>query len=1791
MCSQRQPATPSTSHFLTGTIAFAVILGLLAMLLSAELAHAAPAPRLDDAVLPAAGTQRTLLHTERFGRYAVLVRSLQGTALQPVDKMAGPGDVAGVPGERDGRLDLFLDRGTTKLLVHGHEAASGEVQLEAHAFEELNAGLAPILEGLALVETELGDFQQRSWWIDLDSRERVVLEAAGRHLADLRLWRDGSWLVGVEPSCDTVDPVEGRPLTRCQLTTELEPGLYLLSAYGGPSQPWSEDGPERPLWLRSGTPELGDAGRQRGEVSPFGEDRFLVPGSADLVRLELPEARPASVRVQGYQSASPFGAGGRSATIVEESVPPVAELRGSRHDGWNLVSVRGAAGQPYVLQHFEVARPVHAIDAHQPIWLSTLHAGSPLDSLEPTALLVRTHRHDDRIEIVASEVIELREDQAWSRRFDLLETATLFVKIEEPGTWAVSVDDPRADITVEPFMVRYPRHYERPDAQRGDSRWELDAGYHIVTIEPHRIGVAELRIRPHGLLDSVLGVVGMEREHKLQASRAGARFPSLELEPGWDYHLYTNRVPGVAMGLLQRELPLDLAQPLPVALGPGEQLELQVTVPSRGSLRLVTDGGELLEISANGKAWMSQPELRAGTHLLRLRNPGNAATVATLRHEDGARRPGAPQPTITMDALALLPEFPRITEGEPAFFDLVRGGRATFLLQVDEPALYVLESTGLLATEGTVRTRTVLSLASAAENGPGRNFMVQAYLGSGEYQVTVQARGRSTGHAGLRLRRTTMADGGELTHGIPARSAVPAGDGLVYRFSVAEAGRYDLSAIGEQRGFRCRLEDAEGWPVERPGGSLPSTRELEPGDYRIVLLPEQVATRRVTSVAPVAKELRFEGHGPHPLPLGRSVEHTWLEPQDGGERVPDRWAFELPAAARVSVSLGDELAGTLLAQDTAGAEEQAARIVPGQPWQGELAAGRYVLQARAARRDHGLPYRVLVQPEPLVVGTRRQISAPSTLGVAVGADGLVELASVGERDVRARLYATDGSLVASSDDRPEDWNFQLVERLEQGHYTLRVDPVGDDWARTTVVMSAPREREVDALKLGREISLEPGAEVLLVPLSGLGEDGVVAARATSAEAVGLVVEAQVEGRWNPVAEDAGRAALAVGRAGPAEGWRLRLWSLDRRGSPVKLAVSQPSPARIGEARMVRGTELSTSRAPVPTAAPLRVSLDRPGLLAVDGDPTLWCPHPLHACVPVENGRVAPLEETLWLVAILREADQRAVVSTERVALTSGAVPGAPVQLGPGDRVLADLDSALAGPVLVQASAVLGQPGVQVHDWHASPAVSYPAEGMDVGERAAVAVSLDARDPALMAWDAGAQPGDGIELRLEAHRFPAPLPEAVPPGSLDLPVPAGAARAWTLPAQPLRLRVTISAGLVAALEGAQGLERVAWAQRAPREIELHGEARRLVVLNPGSDPGRVALDLIPATCDHQRLLFGQPLERALPRSGSFRLDLPAATEAGTLHLRGAARQGVLIDAQGQVRRGLDLPLPSAGGSLEIQHEAGLVLAWIDRPGQEGEGLWGAVESPWAVDPTTPSVHPLEGAATQLGFAPERPLALHLRAEQALVLGLRHGEGPLEVAVHTGGDADLLLPGGHSTVLLRPLGEAELRGEIELSSTPIARLGEGLGPELLLAPGDTRFFDFALEHGATVGLGVRADADTVTLRLLDEQGRCVGRGLAQMPTLEPGRWTVAIGLSPDASPVSLQPVLVGLELPDTGPPEDVVQRYQRLASGAAPLPWDELPFPGEPDHEDYDEHDETYDEYDETYDEYDASSEEW
>ena len=1700
-------------------------------------------PALSRERVSAQSRQSAELQVARFGRYSIRVASPQGTGLQLTDRMRGPGAVAGAAGERDGRLDTFLDRGEYLVTTLGHRAASGDATLSVHAFRPASADPPPRLEELKPVSTSLRDLEQRSWWLDVPSARRVELEAAGRSLADLRLWRDGLWLVDAAPATRRLQPRDGQPLFACRLSTALEPGLYLLTAYGGPEQAWAEESDAHPLHLRWGIPRLGSVGRRRLELSPFGIDRFLVPGSATAFRVELPEARSLELRVGPFDPERPFEEPGARTAIEKESVPPVAELDQPQAEPHHLVTVSGEAGQPYLLQHYQ-RLDYYAFGGDRPHWVSTVHSGHAADSVDATGLLIESRDRWEHVTPLRSQVIEIGPEAAWRRRANLLGPTTLYARVLETGAYAVTVEGAEAAVRVEPFLIAKPAGYEAPGFRPSGEPWELDAGFYSVTLQPQRKGVATIELRPAGMLDRLLQSVGLA-EPALERPVVGAvRFEEVPLRRDRSYRLYVGAQPGAGVGAVVRPLPLDLSDPLPVWQRPGEDVTVPFEQREAGTLSAEAEDGERLEVSLDGGPWQREARVAPGRHTARVRVEGDATRAYGLGFTPERRDPRTPLPELSPERLASLPELPALAAGAPAVLDLARGGQASYRLEVPEPGLYRLESTGLLATEGNLRTRTATSLVRRAENGVGRNFSIQSYLSPGDYQLSVAPRGRSAGHLGLSLQPAPLRRGGFLTLYRPARVSLPAGEAVEYRFIITEPGEFRVRALGSQgRSLRCRLDDRDGWPVVPPEGAADVSRWFDPGHYRFAVLPEETDARVVSLIEPVPRPRVYAGHGPHRLPLGRRVESVWMEPEAGAPREPDVWELELPASAELRLEVGGEMRGRLLREDAdAGGWSEAAELPVRRGFQGRLDRGRYRLELVAARVDNRAPYALAAWPVPLLAGQERELTLPGEIPVAVGETGLVELASFGALDVRARLLDAQGALVAASDDRPDDWNFAIGRSLDAGDYTLRVEPVGAPRGTTRVSMRRPALVEEPPLAAPAGVDLVAGDAAHLYPLELPENAELLLVSARTDEGVGLALERREHQAWRTAAVATGRRArleVPLGAERAPGDYRLRLWSLDRRESPVRLELAAVAVAAVSEQRLAAGLALTPVEGFGPGTAVGAVRLDRPGLLrASAGEGLRWCPGADEACQEARDGLVPATAARLLVVGEVA-AGAAAPARATRVVLQPGSEALA-VPLPERAPLLCDVAPTSGGPLLLHARSLAGQPGVEPLD--SAGAASAPAARLAVGPGASVAVRLRGSGGVARLWRASAE---AAEARVRARAFSEPRRAALRAGLAEGALDAGEVLRFDLSGGATLVRLALDPALVAVVSRGDETLSVHWGGGVALAEAAETSGDRLTLLHAGEPAGaaRFVVEALPLPgATTARVAPGAPVERATDRAGRLRLEVAALERGGALHVRGASGDAVLVDAAGRVRRGRDLELlPGAAGVLTLPHAPGLLLIWSAPAGGAAAGPWpeATAAAPRAV--ALPASEALSGAQASFALELDAAAVVHLRTAAPVATRLIAAGAPERVDVHPdGARLDAFLPEGTARLTLRGLGAA-LTGRAELTTSPVTPLEEGLGPELLLAPGASRFFSFRLDHPGPIGIGVRASEDVVEALLLDAAGTPLGRGAAQMPRLEPGVYLLELRSPRDAGPVTARAALVGLDPPDTGPPEEVVRTY--------------------------------------------------
>jgi len=1732
----------------------------------ATAAHGAPST-IDPPRLPAAGRQTATVSITVPGRYAITATSDSGTALQLVDRLTGPGEIGGSAGERNGRLDLLLDRGTYRLVTLGAEQAAGEVSLGLQPFLEASTAQPPLLVEGQLLSATLQDFEQRSWWLQVDSARRVILEAAGRNLADLRLFRDGSWLVEATPARETIEPEPGRPLRTCRIVTRLEPGLYLLTSFGGADEPWPAGGKEHPLHLRFGIPSLGDTGRTRYRVGPFGADHFVVPGAVNFLQLELPEAVTARLSEAPFPAeGNPFGAVRAAAEITKKHREPIAALELEPQSAPRLLTVRAAAGQPFVLQHFEL-RDRYSFQRSGRYWIGSVHSGHPQDSADATAIVTAVVAGSGAaarrgLEPVLAQAIEIDAAHGWARRCNLLDTLTIFFHARATGDYEVLLRGSTARARFEPFLVTRPQDYREPALKPGSTSWKLEAGWHVLTIVPDEPGVIEAAVRPVGKLGAIWDLLSPDRPLRGEPVRPAVTFPAVDLEWKNTYTVHLNSRPGVRSGLVLRELPIDLMRPLPLALHPGEEIAVAARVAEAGTIRAESESGENLELRTGAGPWLRALATQAATLEVRVRNTGEAAVLAALRFDASRLSEKSPLPVLPPGQPFAPPQFVSITEGADRPFDLERGGTATFTVRAAEPAFHTLESTGLLATQGTLRSRYLPALARAAGGGTGRNFLVGSYLREGEYQLTVAAQGLSRGHLGVRLRRAALRDGGTLREGSPSRITVSAAEGVTHEFEIAAAGFYRLEAAAAGRPLPCRLEDADGWPIETPGVPALFKRRFEPGRYRLLLLPEAVGSRRVTLLERVADPPRFAGHGPHPLALDVSVGHTWVEPATAAERLPDRWEFALPAPATLGVTLTGEMQGEIRRRTDAPDAEPLARIQPGRAWSGRLAAGDYTLAAVCSRRNNHAPYEVTIRADELVASTSRAVTAPATVPVSVGSAGLFEFATSGNTDVQARLVAASGATIAEQQDRPDDWNVQLAARLAPGAYRLELTPTGAEKAATRVAMRAIAEREEPPLILPGSREVRPGDDVAVIPLAIPAGMSLLVVRATAAETVGFAVDYGIGDSWTTLRSDLGRTPalevpLMVAPDGqPAARYRLRLWSLDRRGSAIRLAAAAVVPPRIAERDLVRGVPVAVLKGSDPPVAIAEIALDRAGLLRLDSATSWRTSGYVHR--PLAAADITASRGTgIWIAADLAAGAREVKLQGTRVVLTTDE----PVSIdlpADGTPVACDIEARQPGPLMVTASAAAGRPAVSIVSRDETGRVGAAATPTTaatptaaVGEFATTALSAATGPVTALLWRADPTlPAARATLRL--FEFAGLTEEKLPVGPARGTLDSTGARRFALPRGDKRLRLALGRGLAAALVrgGQTESARDAGANTLEETVETAADA--LLIVNAGIAPAPWSIEILPLDARERSpaVTVATPRIGRFAAAGTARITIaPDNGNGGPLRLRTRGAEGLptFLANDGRILTGTTM-IVGSGGELLLPHGRGLAAVWVERPGEKISGLWGDAPPPreHAIDAS--ELLRLTGPSSGLTANVDVPSILRLSADDPLVVVIRRPEGSLEDFVQLqGASLDLYLAPGVSSLWLRTAEGGDLRGSAAVLLSPVTPIGEGPGPELLLAPGEAHYFSFSIVRDGPVGIGVRAAPDTASCRLLDAAGRTIGSGIVQMPSLAPGSYLLAVRAPADGGPVTVRPALAGIVPPGSDPPADVLRRYQRLSRG--------------------------------------------
>ncbi|MEF3365688.1 hypothetical protein V3H18_03980 [Methylocystis sp. 9N] len=1651
--------------------------------------------------LPADRDGASLIAIPAPGRYSIRAQSPSGARIELVDMIAGPLDSSGAPGLRDGRIDALLDKGVYKLRVSGAKGASGKTTLSAQAFVEADP-TRPTLAPGRIESGELGDLQQRSYAFEVGAEGRVSLEAIGRALSDLRVWRNDGELVELSFEQETVETKPGRAMSRLRLEGALEPGRYIVTAYGGEKLVWAQGGNAQPFMLRLNEPETLAAGVAEGVIGPFGAARYDAPASYDAFRLDLAQQTPARLEARrGDQRAVE--------TISKASRAPVATLRLSSDGKTDArVEISGYEGEKFTLRGLRQSNR-ETFEGSGPYLVGVDLAGDGGDDAPATALFARIEK-DGATRVIASDAPRIGAGKAWRGKFNLFGPVSILFEATRDGPVAIDAKGVKVEATIEPALGALA---PRADG-KNPGRYDLQAGYYFLNLEPK--GDAG------GVIDVTLGPPGLAAPAPTPApSRSTISFGAQTLQSDSSYLILANVAPSLLTGPRVVALPAELGKaPLALWQEAGKEIALPARLPKTGKVIARDSKGADIKLTLADER--EENEQRLVTIKVAPSDKPRALGLIFLPGAEPKKpdEPGKP----TQSPLAA-------SAARPAFFDLARDETKRLRFDVAEGGLYRIETLGRLKTALRIGANVSPRLGEGEANGPGDNALVTGFLRAGAYRAAVTAK-ESAGHLGLAISPASLAPTVKLADSGIARATLAPGKGAIVPIEITREGDYRLDLLGLKQQWRARLEDADGWPLAAPGELRRMTRRFEKGQYRLVVLPRDVDARMVARLTPIVPEPRLEGHGPHTLPFGKTQKLQWREPQArDAPRAPDVWRFSLYGDAEIDLSIGDGMVGEIFK----GENESVGKVAPDRPFKSKLAAGDYRLEARSLAHDDRLDYEVTLDSTELQPDASRNVDLPARVDFSLAKDGVVDLASFGDQETIGVLKDAKGDVIERLQPRADDWNVALSRRLPAGNYRLELEELGADPNANRQEEEASREEsanseeegasdapeeasneeegaEEEAPETGVELRLSllaekddgalafggetrltgAGAHLLALPPAPAGSLALVAARA-DADAALSIEKRESDGTWRAIGVERGRAPLAAWPAA-AEEYRVVAWPIGAGDAPMTLiarAVERRA-RRLGEIALdpVDGVAgVCAAKVATPDAA--LVTLASQEEIAAGSTPG-------HLLRAARSGPLAPQAQDMWLVA---RGDCRAGVGVASFDWKGEEIS---LDIGEGERAhLAPLApaagktrawlarSAFAQPALDGGSGMGVSPGAALALAGEKPLALWNAEGSAPMRVAVSAIDLETR-PAMK----GGALFSGVIPPMSAQ--PVDMDEAAGPLALDL------------------------AGGLAAFAG----PRAAFGDGAATSRVLHGAASRALLVNLTQTPlpARIARE----AGESKKLDGSHAFTRFFPAAGQISIPLEAQNN-DRLIVSGA--RATVVSNSGRVARGKDIALDSAGEAV-IEHGPGLVAFWIERAGA----------TPWPAPAARaldlPQRVTLDGAAARFALKSDRPALLKATSAAPAIVSFTQNGRRETRAFANGVDLSRYMAPGDATLDIYAPYDGQLSGVLDVSAQPAIEAHEGVNEAVAISPGASALFTFEVKEARDIGIGVRAEPDRVSALLLDAEGKTLGEGVAQTMKLQPGRYFIEARTPADSTATTIRAAIVGLSPPAAAPPADVV-----------------------------------------------------
>lgn len=1683
----------------------------------------------------------TLLTMSEAGRVSVRALSSSGVAISLHDRMEGELARSGSEGQQDGRIDITLDKGEYKVRVEGKETVENESSISAKAFLELNGDKSsawPILLPGAVLEAKLLDLQSASYWVELREDGPIEVEALGRDLAALEIWRDGQYLVESYAPREERSIERGRPMGWICASRQAQAGRYLVRVYGGASRVWSNEAPKHPLLLRAGFIPLPIGGRLSLAISPFGRDFVLAEGVDRAVMTRVAKGEGA-LAAQAYAPGSDrLSASGR-AVLTKASATLSCVVR-VPSDGPALIALEGAPGDAVYLDA-NASREESLFTAQELKQGGLLTVSSPRSSapqLEASGIAYRLAKSasGDRAVLAKDFCVPLSSSASIRRRCNLGSGGELsmYVRVEDAGSYRIAekagTGQGSAAYRMELLDAGLRAAGRSQPATAAKSALELTQGYYRFSLSATSLGVLDFFVYKYSFARNVKAELDKDPP-LVRASYSWAFDPD---PAATDLRVILALGPSAGAGIDFSPFPLELERGIGIELGPKEELSLPFASATPARIRALAGGGTAIavdgQIAADGAA------LAPGKRKLSLRNPTAGTAVLSFTLEPSYQDLAPP-------AIAAFGQgMEALSESSTVWHDFERQESTVYALKVDAPAVYAIESEGRLSTSILVRTPSRTKLFEATKNGYGRNASIRAWLRPGLYYVEVATVGDSRGRAALRMASVPLLSQTTLALGSVDRRTVPADAAVRFDIDLAQGGAIDFYSVGLSQAFPIRLEDADGFIVY--SGSGKGELNLAKGRYSLYSLPVSIETNRLTWIAQVAAPPpQAPIAGIRRLGINERIDAVWNDDPKG-----DRYSFSLPAdLPKVELRLPEEFSAAL--SGPGGDRELAPATRSGLA----LQRGSYVLTVRPRDKANRLPYSIGLATEVLAPGIplRILVRDGERVQVSVPEDGFYELWSLGQVDIAARLVSeASGEPVASADDNGPDWNIDIVQRLKAGLYRLELRSISGPGEGVALSLVSRNAKVLPPASSAFESKVAIDASGVLLPFDTKSEEGLFLISSDAGAALsfrlyrGEALLAAGEGRiavplrkatqysiytWSPLGLS---PTLRVKRLDDSPQSLSKPFSL-RAGSVVKLQNSAYLSARVSEGSLL-------------VSAGLELPCVDPG-----SSPFSTLPAGGWAWAPNSAAKVEPLAlaEGEGAVLSLAAADQGFTTVSPDKAILIAADTGGQFRCG-----ISALSAAKAGPA--------------PYDWDASAAWS----------KGSVAL-LPPGDWKAKVWDGERSPGKTRRIGVGSDFYEIETRPALAMGNREtLGLLPGKAVALDLP--DCTLSVLLGQGLVISAwkDGKALATRTALDGRASEVLSV--PACRLLLANRGAKEASVRLAVLPSrSLADEELSAAKPYEAVDATSGVVRLNVKAGPQE-LLCLGGDLSEALLETSDGRYLRlshdpkdGLFSSMAASTGSIVLRGSGGILRSWLAKSGKEIEGL--VAQDLGAARRELKGATLLSGKGEAFRFVMQSSGYVDISCPGPGLLALsgaitRAGAAANpDPKVRISGSRDDMhlfawLPAGDYGLWRRPALGTAAGGILRLDRIESRKAdATSLAEKAFIAAGEYQAWSFAVVAKGLVGVGVRADADGLRGFLYDSRQGLVAAGPLVFAQLDPGEYLFVVkGL--DSAPMEYSLALEGAEGSRLGVPPDILDTFKARAVGASsvavPLRVHKLPVSG-------------------------------